>query len=732
VAQPGGASDARRSRQRKAPCAHTEPMTKQVSYCRICQASCGVIVEVEDNRVLQVKGDRDNALSGGFTCPKGRRGADFHNGPQRLRQSQRRSPEGTLVPIEVDVAIAEIAAQLTAIIAEHGVDSVAVFQGTQSTFASLTRPFLQAWMSALGSHKYFSTMTIDQSAKWIVPLRMGEYLGGRQRFEDSDVWMLAGTNPMVSLNAGNWDGPLVNDPSARLRAARARGLQLIVIDPRRTETAARADLHLQPRPGHDALVFAGLLNVIFSENLYDVAFCAQFADQVDDLREMIAGVTPALVERCANVPADDLIRAARIFATASRGMVSTGTGVCMGPNSNVAEHLAICLNVVCGRYLRVGEATGMPSVLAPLGDPRAEVSPPDRTWDRDFRSRIGGVGQLRGQVPCGIFAEELLQPGADRVRALIVCGGNPVAALPDRDGAVRALESLELLVTIDPRLSETAQLADFVIAPTLFYERTDHTSTLEPMFPIPFAQYTSALVTPPVGVIEDWQFVYRLAAAMGLQLVFAGQPLDMTSEPTSEALLDMFAASGRISVDEVRRHPHGVTIPPPDATVGPASSDEAAAQRLQLLPADVRAEFEIAVARSLADVASDQFPLRLVVRRMREVMNSLGRDVDGLAEHSYNPAYLNPDDMSAMGLTDSQTVEVRSAHGWIHAVAHADAKVRPGVLSMTHCWGGPISDTTDPRSAGSNVNDLLTVASDYEAINRMPTMSAVPVSVVAV
>jgi anaerobic selenocysteine-containing dehydrogenase len=482
-------------------------MSQHVSYCRICQASCGVLVDVEDGRVVRVAGDRDNALSGGFTCPKGRRGGDFHYGPDRLTTSMRRGADGRLHPVEVGAAITEIAARLQTIIDAHGVDAVGIFQGTQSTFATLTRPFLQSWIRALGSRKHFSTMTIDQSAKWIVPLRMGQYLGGPQRFEDADVWLLSGTNPLVSVNAGNFDSPLVNDPSARIRDARARGLRLIVIDPRRTETAARADLHLQPLPGHDALIFAGLLNVILNEDLHDADFCARFVDGLDELRTAVAAVTPELVEQGTGVPAAQLIDAARIFGRAGRGMVSTGTGVCMGPNSNVAEHLAICLNVVCGRYLREGEAAGLPAMLQPMSAPRAEVSAPDRSWERGFRSRIGNTGQLFGQLPSGVLADEVLEPGPDRVRALIVVGGNPVSALPDTAKAARAFEALELLVTIDPRLTETSQLADFVIAPTLEFERADHTVSLEAIFPIPFAQYTPALVPAPAGVIEDWAFL---------------------------------------------------------------------------------------------------------------------------------------------------------------------------------------------------------------------------------
>jgi len=674
-------------------------MAQHVSFCRICQASCGLLVEVEANRIVKIAGDRDNALSGGFTCPKGRRGADFHHGPERLVNSLRRDADGSRRPIEVSSAIGEIAERLRAIVAAHGVDSVAVFQGTQSTFANLTRPFLQSWIRALGSHKHFSTMTIDQSAKWIVALRMGEYLGGPQAFDDADVWLLAGTNPLVSVNAGNFDGPLSTDPSARLRTAKDRGLQLIVIDPRRTETAGRADLHLQPLPGHDAAVFAGLLSVIFAEDLFDRDFCARYVDGLDALRAMVEPVTAEVVELWTGVPAEDIRRAARMFGGSRRGMVSTGTGVCMGPNSNVAEHLAICLNVVCGRYLREGEVSNLPAVLQPERQPRAEVAPPDRTWEYGFKSRIGGVGTLLGQLPSGILPDELLEPGADRVRAMIVVGGNPVSALPDTDKAVRAFSSLELLVTIDARLSETALLADYVIAPTLSFERADHSAPMEAIFPIPFAQYAPALLDPPPGVIEDWRFFFELARELGLSLRFAGRELDMSATPESEDLLAMLAERGRVPLELLKIHPHGLTVERLTTTVAPPS--DGGVNRLQLLPDDVREEFDAAIARSHAESTSPEFPLRLTVRRMREVMNSLGRDVPGLPQHSYNPAYLNPADIERLGLRQEQLIEVRSAHGAIRAIVHADPKVRAGVLSMTHAWGGPVENRNDPKTSAA-------------------------------
>ena len=414
-------------------------VTRRVSYCRLCQASCGVLADVRDNRIQQIIGDKDNPMSRGFTCPKGRRGGDFLAAPDRLTHSLVQRVPGLRTPIDLAQAAGEIGAKLQAIIARHGPDAVGIFLGTQGIFATLTKPIAQSWFAGTGSHKQFSTMTIDQSAKWVAAGRIGKYLGGHQSFSDFDVWIFAGTNPLISVNGGAGDGVLMQNPYVALTEARAGGLKLIVIDPRRTETAYNADLHIRPRPGHDALIFAGLLNIILSERLHDQAFCDRYVHGLSTLTRAVGDATPERVALAAGIDAEDLLAAARLFARGPRGMVFAGTGVCMGPHSNLAEHLATCLNIICGRYLREGELASSNAVLGPDVVPRAEVAPPDRTWERGYRSRFG-AGMIRGELPSNTLSDEILAPGPDRIRALIVSGGNPVLALPDgKEGPGRLL-----------------------------------------------------------------------------------------------------------------------------------------------------------------------------------------------------------------------------------------------------------------------------------------------------
>jgi anaerobic selenocysteine-containing dehydrogenase len=694
-------------------------MKSTPTFCRICQAACGLIVDVEDNRVVAVQPDPDNALSQGFTCPKGRRYGDLHHHPGRLSSSLRRERDGSRTPLSSRDAIAEAGSRLRDIVAEHGPDAVAMFIGTQTYFNATTLPLAYSWFEALGSIKKFSTMTIDQSAKWVTLLRMGSWNAGLPAFDDIDACIVAGSNPVVSVTPTT--GLPWTNPVARIRAARARGMQLIVIDPRRTETAAMADIHLQLIPGRDPVLLASLLHVIFAEGLDDTEFCSAWTVGADALRTAVEPFEPARAAALAGVDAGALREAARVFAIAPRSFAAGGTGPDMAPGSNVTEHLLACLNAVCGRYLREGDTVANPGVRMPKPPPLAEAVAPFREWEHGARSRVRGVGTLMGELPSGILADEILEPGPDRVRALVVVGGNPAVALPDRDKARRALSSLDLLVTIDPFLSDTAALADYVIAPTMAFERPDATN-LEMLFPVPFSQYSVPLLEPAPGLVDDWEVFWGFGEAMGLELKLGPMPLGK-DKPTTADLLALLSAAGSVPFATISTAPHGDVFDLPPLVVGPAS-DAGKTNRLDLFPDDVAAEFAAAVGAATADDLEGGFTHRLVVRRMREVMNSLGTDVEGLPRQPFNPLGLHPDDVAALGVEDRAIVRVTSSAGTVLAVVHADPTVRPGAASLSHCW--PATDGDHPSALASV---LVSSTEAIENINAMPRLSAIPVRI---
>ncbi|MET0145270.1 MAG: molybdopterin-dependent oxidoreductase [Ilumatobacteraceae bacterium] len=704
-------------------------MERRVTYCRICPATCGLVVDVEDGRVVRAVGDQDNPLTRGFSCPKGRHIGDFLSAPGRLHTSLRRV-DGIRQPIGPAVAVAEIAARLRDVVDAHGPGSVGLYSGTQSAFATLTGPFAAAWWSTIGSPKRFSTMTIDQSAMWVADGRLGAWAAGIQRFDTADVWMLVGTNPPISLQGGEFTGFPIHDPTRRLQEAKRRGLQLIVVDPRRTEVAARADIHLQLRPGTDAALFAGLLHVLLRDGLTDTAFCERWVDGVDDLRRAVERCTPELVADRCGLTREEIEGAAHMFGTAGSGMALSGTGPDMGPDSNLAEHLIRSLNVVCGRFPREGEQIAGTAVFSSVKAPPAEVIAPDRTWEHGYRSRLG-YGLLKGQLPTASLVDEILQPGPDRIRALFVSGGNPAAAMPDQTAAVEALSSLDLLVTVDPFLSETARLADYVVAPMMHLERPDISRVFESVFEEPFAMVTPAIVEPPADVIDDWEFWLRLAWAGGHTVRVFGREYPPASDvPSTDEVLASLAGRSRVPLADVAAHEHGAVYPELDPPrVGPPTND--ASGRFALLPADVAAELDTMWA---AGPSADGEPYRLVVRRTKETINSLGTRIEGLPRHPYNPCHCHPQDLASLGLVAGDVATIASGHGRITAVMQADSTMRRGVVSMTHAFGGlPDADgDDDPLVHGANPTRLLSLRHGVQTINAMPVMTAIPVTIVPV
>jgi anaerobic selenocysteine-containing dehydrogenase len=372
------------------------------SFCRICAGCCGVIVEIDDlGRAVSVKPDKANARSNGFICAKGVQLSEAHNDPSRLLHPLKRADDGTFHRIELERALDEIGAKLSAVIDRHGPTAVAGFRGTQNYYNVLASRMMPDWLRALGSPAFFSTQTIDQSAKWVTADRLGRWNAGRHLFEESEVAMIIGGNPLVTLAV--FGSPMA-DPIRSYREAKARGLKLIVIDPRRTETARLADVFLQPRPGEDPTIAAGLLNIILKEGWHDQDFCAQYVKDLDGLRRAVETFTPDYVAQRADVPVEMLLAAAKLFAFDSkRGCALTSTGPSMAPRSNLSEHLYECLNVICGRFVREGERVANPGVLSAPIDRTAEVIAPTRSWEQGYQSRTRNTGTVNGEMMSAVL-----------------------------------------------------------------------------------------------------------------------------------------------------------------------------------------------------------------------------------------------------------------------------------------------------------------------------------------
>ncbi len=709
-------------------------MSVAKSFCRLCHAFCGIQVELREGRVVSVRGDRSNPMSEGFTCLKGRCLPEQHEHAERLRESQKRNEAGELAPIAFDQAADEVASALGEIMRRHGPRSVALYGGSAAYQNAAGLPVARAFMAGLGSPSFYSSLTIDQPSKLVAPQHHGSFMSGTHSFESSDVWMAVGSNSLVSMYGGVSRFPSFN-PTKRVREARARGLDLIVVDPRKSELARMADLHLQPRPGEDPTLLAGMLHVLLSEELHDVDFCARYVNGLEALRTSVADFDPDYVATRTGVAADQVVEAARRFARGPRGCVSSGTGPSMAPRPNTSEHLVMDLNTVCGRYNREGDEILNPGTLMPAQQPVMKALPPFAGYHMGERPRIRGLGTIAGEMPTAALADEILTPGEGQVKALIVFGGNPLVAFPDQRKTLRALRELELLVVVDPSPRSTARLAHYVIAPTLCLERADLTTLMDSWYPQAYAMYTPAVSDPPPGVVEDWVLLFELARRLGTKIQLPGGPLDMSRRPTTEEILENLTHYARVPLDEIRKHESGALFAS-ESPVRVEAGDCEAGARLEVAPESLVAELRQVRAEPVVEGAGyrpgERFSHRLISRRLREVCNSTGQDFPTLrARRPFNPAFMNPEDLAELGVTSGELVEIESSHGRIVAVAEAADDVLSGTISIAHSWGDLPELDVSPRERGSCTSLLIDNASEYDPISGIPRMSAIPVNVCA-
>ncbi|WP_304176415.1 molybdopterin-dependent oxidoreductase [Phenylobacterium aquaticum] len=715
------------------------------TICRACHAQCGLIVEVEDGRVARIHGDKDNPIYAGFSCIKGRELGSYHTAPTRLLRSQKRQPDGHLADIGSEAMMDEIAAKVADLVARHGPRSVALYIGTHGYNNFASSSFAKAWMDALGSAMKFDSVTIDQPGKAVALMLHGPWLAGTPTLDHWDVLTLIGANPIVSMNGG-----LGMNPARQLHRAKQRGMKLVVIDPRRTECAEQADVHLAVRAGEDAPVLAAIARELIAANAYDRDFVMAEADGFEALRAAVEPFTPEVAGARAGVDPADIRKAAELIGSARRGAFSAGTGANMSGHGNLVEYFVKLLTTLKGFWRRPGDEVANPGVLIQPFPAIAASPGPQPAWGLGETLRVRGLTQCAAGLPTAALAEEILTPGEGQVRALFVLGGNPILAWPDQIKTVEAMKALELLVCFDPHVSATARYADYVIAPTLPLEVCAPTALNEMIgnfgpgwgFHKPYAQWSEPVLARPErsDLLEEWEVFAGLADRLGLPLRIptvslldpqAAAEQATRVEPgqdlTPHEVWAMLLKGSPVPFEEVRGAVAGRLFDRPPVVV--EAKPEGWAGRVQIGAAPMMAELD-ALAAQPTEGPADPYPFRVISRRMRDVLNSSWHENDKLKrQYATNPAFLNPEDMARLGVVSGDLVEIESVRATIRGVAESAPDVRPGCVSMTHAWGMSPGEDDDPRLAGVNTGRLTAVDQDFDPYTGMPRMSAIPVRV---
>lgn len=699
------------------------------TFCRFCHANCAMLADVEDGRVKAVRGDPDDPVFGGYTCIKGRQLAEAHNSPDRLRACRKRGAEGQWTDISTETALDEIAERLSAIVAKHGPHAVAIYGGTYAFQNSAGVATATAFAQGLGTRNIYTSVTLDQPAKVYTTLRYGYWEAGLHSFDTADVCFMVGNNPIVSHYAPPGSLPPFS-PSRRLRDAKARGLKLIVADPRESDVAKLADVHLPVIPGEDAAMLAGMLRVIISEQLYDRNFVGAHVDGFEALCEAVEPYTPDFAGKVAGLEPTKLVEAARMFAGAERGIASTGTGPEMAGQGTLVAYLITALNVICGRFCQEGELSSIPRVFTAVSPRRAQVGAPMTPFGEGFpRSRFRNLTMLGTEMPCNVLADEILTPGEGQVRALINIGGNPLVAFPDQAKIARALECLDLLVSVDVTMAQTARRSDYVLAPRMCLEREDISNLSEWWYEAPYARFTEALIPPPGDLIDEYAMLWGLARRMGFALPLAGGPCPMDELPEKGAFLDLMTAGCLVKPSKVRADMvDGRAMIYTDLHPKVEPPDPASASRFNLAAGNMPAQLRDASAAGLRERKGYEF--LMVSRRTRSRFNSTGGHLPALrAKRTTNPAHINPADLARLGLVDGDLVSIEGKTGTIIGVAQSAPELRPGIVSMAHAYGDLGSGAADVRDIGVSTNRLVSETADFDPITGQSRQSAIPVNI---
>ena len=708
------------------------------SHCHYCMCQCGTRITVDDGRVVAIEPDRENPYRWRDFCRKGQTAAEFVDHPRRIRTPMRRVGD-RYEAATYEEAIADIAGRLNAIVARHGADAVGTYSGNPLGFSFAASIFWNGLLDAIGTGNRFWVGSVDQNCTHVVQEAMygSELLALVPDLDECRCFLLVGMDPVQSAFVWLESVP---DGWNRVLAAQRHGAEIIVVDPRRSATAARADLHVAPLPGQDWAFLLGLLHVVFAEGLDRPATAVPLSG-IDELRSLALGVSlEELGGRC-DVPTEVIRDVARRFARAPAAMCVTHTGVAHTPTGTLAEWLGHVLNAVTDRLDRPGGRRFERGYMD-LVEVFARFAPPAR-----HRTRLRDQPTIAGFHSLAELADEITTPGDGRIRAMMIAGGNPVVSGPDGAALDAALAQLDLLVAVDLVQRESHRHAHWLIPGTHFLEREGLHVLTACLVDEPFAQYAHKAVEPPAGVREEWAFFVDLALAMERPLF--GKRGVNTLVRASRALARvvrrpgwafgprwleraLVASGGRLKFRDILRHPHGWkyaekrygdlagALRTPDRTVHCAPP---------------RLVFELRRQLALRECAtSAQFPMLLVNRRTRESMNSMLNELPGLfAQQRSNAVEMHPDDAAELGLEDGEWARVGSVTGTIELPVAVVDGGRRGVVTIAHGWGSRIFDpagTGEPWSHGANRNRLVERGC-VDPLSQTPALNATPVRVSA-
>lgn len=712
--------------------------------CNLCEAICGIDIVMDGEAIQAIRGDNDDQFSRGHICPKAVALQDIHDDPDRLRHPLRRTADGWK-RIGWDEAFDEVASRLKGIRSRHGRDAIGTYLGNPTVHNYGSALFLGPLLATVGTRNRFSASSLDQLPHHFAAATMFGHplLVPVPDIDRTNFFVIMGGNPAVS------NGSLMTAPDVknRLKAVQDRGGRVVVIDPRRTETAKLADQHVFIRPGTDAVLLLAILHTLHDEGLAHPGRLEPHLNGLEALWQIVGEFTAESAGPVAGIDAPVIRDLARAFARADGAVWYGRVGVCTQEFGALALWLIYVTNIVTGNLDRPGGAMFAKPAVDPVNLRTARYEGFAR-----WHSRVRKLPEFYGELPASVMAEEMLTPGDGRIRALVTSAGNPVLSSPNGRQLDEALGALDFMVSIDIYLNETTRHAHIILPPTVGLEHENYDLGYLLFTVRNTARFSPALFTADKGARHDWEILLELETRLRTRGPVSGVLAKLRRGVLRwlgpEGMLDLglrfgpYGAGWKVwkkglTLRRLKRSPHGIDLGP----LEPCLPDrlKSRSKQIDMVPAPLRDDLQRLRARFRQGESTAQSSngeaLRLIGRRDLRSNNSWMHNSERLVRGKPRCTLLmHPADAARLGIEDHRRVRVRSRVGVIEAEVEVTDDIMPGVVSLPHGWGHTRDGTqmrVAERIAGVSVNDI-TDEQSVDALSGNAAFNGTPVLVEAV
>ena len=661
--------------------------------CNLCEAICGIEIKHENGEILSIAGDKQDEFSRGHICPKAVALKDIYEDKNRLKFPVKRTANGWQ-QISWDEAFDEAATKIREIQARDGRNAIAVYQGNPSVHNFGTLLNSRELLKTLKTRNNFSATSVDQLPHHFAAWTMfgHPFLIPIPDLDRTDYFLIFGANPLAS------NGSLMTAPDVgnRLEAIKRRG-KVVLIDPRKTETARKASEHHFIKPSGDVFLLLAIVQTLFAENLVNLGHLADFTDGAEVLRDVSKDFAPEKVADLTGISAAEIKRIAVEFASAKSAVCYGRMGVSVQKFGSLCHWLINSINILTGNFDRQGGAM----LTLPAFDLLATSKGASNVFNR-WQSRVRKLPEFIGELPVATLAEEILTDGEGQIKALVTSCGNPVLSVPNGGQLDKALENLEFMVSIDIYINETTRHADFILPPATGLEVSHYDVIFNHFAVRNVAKYSAPLFPKADGAKYDWEILQELSHRLnGKEELFQAEP--------PEVKLDSGLQFGRynLSLAQLRENPHGFDLGELQSCL--PERLQTADKRINLAPELLTKDLE-RLQKEFANIADPEFPFLLIGRRHLRDDNSWLHNSERLMKGKNRcTLMISEADAKTFGIANKQVVKVSSRVGTVEIPVEVTAKIMNGVVSIPHGYGHSrtgVKLETAQKYAGVSLNDL--------------------------